>query len=616
MQTLKLNDEQLSAANHQSGPALILAVPGSGKTTLLLCRIINLVKNHGVNPNKILSVTFSKSSAKDMENRYNKLFPYENSIKPSFSTIHSFCYNIVSQYFRKKKISYSLLEGNSVYSKIQIIRNLSNKFLTSPLSDEGLEQLQNEISYFKNMMFTPENYDEDIFSTENFIQIYKSYEKYKRKNDLIDFDDMLSITHKILSESTITCKYFENRYDFIQIDEAQDTSNIQFEILKLISGKKRNLFFVADDDQSIYSFRGANPKNLLDFNNIFPEGTIYYLAINYRSANKICNLCNNFISQNCFRYQKKMYGKDKNMNSGNITAIDFETIEDQNQYLIENINSLKGKSAVLFRNNLSAIGLSYTLYKKDMDFFIKDKSLSFFNHFISKDIECFFNLSLASNDINSFEKIYYKMDIFIKEEIIAYLYANNRGRNIFDTLIESNEFTKVQKEKLASLKISFEKLKDLSPYEAIQIIENEIGYVKYLDRISKNRNASFKIFQNHLLQFKIIGKLNESLIEYMSEIEELKNIINYSSKNYSSLISFSTFHSSKGLEYDNVFIIDVPDLTKEKEKISVLEEERRLFYVAMTRAKQNLFILNCKFKDGRYEKKISFHRICRKSRWC
>ena len=606
MHSLKLNEEQLKAAYHTSGPALALAVPGSGKTTLLLFRIVNLVTKHGTNPNKILSVTFSKASAKDMENRYKKLFPNNKSINPSFSTIHSFCYNIVSQYFKKKNLSYSLLEGSNGKSKIHIMKNLSSEILTTPLSDEGLEQLQNEISYFKNMMFTSENYDKEKFSTENFIKIYDLYEKYKSNHHLIDFDDMLTITHKILSESKITCKYFENKYDYIQIDEAQDTSNIQFEILKMISGKNKNLFFVADDDQSIYSFRGANPQNLLNFKSIFSNGIIYKLTANYRSANKICNLCNNFISQNNFRYPKKMHGINDDMNLGNIQVINFETVENRNEHLIKELKKCNKKTAILFRNNVSSIGLSYILYKRDIDFFIKDKSLGFFNHFIAKDLECFFNLALASNDIDSFGKIYYKMDIFIKEDVMNYIYSNNRGRNIFDTLMEYDGFTKNQKKKLTELKFSFEKIAETSAYGAIQIIENEIGYIKFLDRISKNKNSSLKNFQNQLLQFKIIAKFNDSIMDYLSEIESFKNIVDASSRNYSALINFSTFHSSKGLEYENVFIIDAPDLVKEEGKIDLLEEERRLFYVAMTRAKNNLFLLNCKFKEGHYEKKSPF----------
>lgn len=252
---MNLTSEQKSATKHRDGPALILAVPGAGKTTMLLYRTLNLIKS-GVKPDSILSITFSKSSALDMKHRFNKLFPREK-INIKFATIHSFCYGIINEFSRVKGIQFEIIEGGmSKYNKNDILGNIYRTY-NRHVTEEKLETLFSQISYCKNMMMKPEKYIE-LFKSEidNYVEIFNSYEKFKIRHKLIDFDDMITLSYKILKENPYIKNKIRNKYEYIQVDEGQDTSFAQMMVIKEISKPKNNIFIVADDDQSIYGFRG------------------------------------------------------------------------------------------------------------------------------------------------------------------------------------------------------------------------------------------------------------------------------------------------------------------------------------------------------------------------
>lgn len=247
----KLNDQQKDAVLHKDGPAIILAVPGAGKTTVLISRTANLILNHDINPRNILSITFSKASAYDMKERFTSIFGQEIGKTTNFSTIHSFAFNLIRNFARENGLVMNLIEGsNSSISKYNLIRAIYRQVNNLFLNEDKLEELLNTIGYVKNMMIpVDEFYKHRNFSIKNFDKIYIAYEEYKKENNLIDFDDMLTMSYEILCNHPKILKSYQDRYKYIQVDEGQDTSKIQNAIIKLISSRNNNLFIVADDDR-------------------------------------------------------------------------------------------------------------------------------------------------------------------------------------------------------------------------------------------------------------------------------------------------------------------------------------------------------------------------------
>ncbi len=599
---IKLSKKQELASKHLNGAALTLAVPGSGKTTLIIARTIMLIDKYNIDPQSILTVTFSKAAAEDMKKRFKTLYPNHIHKTPNFMTIHSFCFNILKQYYKKKNINLNLIQN-----KFMIIKNILLSFSDEKVSDDSIENIINEISYVKNMML---NKDELKSHSEYpfFEKIYLQYENYKSQNNLIDFDDMLTLTYDILKGSKNALKFLQDKYKYIQVDEAQDTSNIQFEILRLLSGLNNNIFMVADDDQSIYSFRGANPLNLLELDKYFKEPTIYYLSENYRSTKEICTVSNEFIKQNKVRYKKDIIAYNQNQKHLPINLTYFEDLQERNDFLLDYILSAKSEEniGILFRNNVSCIGISYLLYKHDIDFLIKDKGISQLNHFAINHIISYMKLALADNDINSFKEIAMTTDSFISKNAVSYVINNNNGNNVFDTLLNYKSESPIPTKKIKKYKAALVDIKNSSALESIRIIEREFGYLRRFNSSNKLIETNVETIRKIFTQIKIIARTCKSITEFILEIEEFKKFLIKNKSDFSSNINLSTYHSSKGLEYDTVFIIDCEQKSQDSKQKLLLEEEVRLFYVAMTRAKTNLNILQHKFEEGQHIKKLSF----------
>ena len=267
-----LSEQQKKAVLNIEGPILLLAVPGGGKTTVIVSRCANMVMNHNVDPESILTLTFSKASALDMKQRFQKVFGAEVKGELHFSTIHSFCYTVLRSYYQKMRIEFPAIieDEKAPITKSQILRQIYLKVKKKYMSDDELEELSNTISYTKNMML-PENRIEEIIDyIDGFFEVFKAYEAIKKQNNYIDFDDMLTRTLALFKSDSDLLDFYRNKYRYINIDESQDTSYLQHEIIKYLAAPKNNLFMVGDEDQSIYTFRAANPKALLDFEKTYP----------------------------------------------------------------------------------------------------------------------------------------------------------------------------------------------------------------------------------------------------------------------------------------------------------------------------------------------------------
>ena len=304
-----LTEAQRKVVVHDRGPLLLLAVPGAGKTTVLILRLAYLILVINVNPERILCLTFGRAAAKEMSDRFAQNFGNDIG-NIHFSTIHSYAYEVVRAAFRQKGRDYQIIEElTGAESKTGVLRSLFKQINTSTLTEDTLEELQNAICFVKNSLISPETLEN--VAVKNFVTIYNDYEKYKRMHQpqLIDFDDMLSIAYKALVENPRLLAMYQKRFDYILTDESQDTSLLQHKIIELISKPKRNLFVVGDDDQSIFGFRAAEPKYLLEFPQVYDQAEILRMEQNFRSTPEIVSMSREFIRSNKLRYDKEMVTK-------------------------------------------------------------------------------------------------------------------------------------------------------------------------------------------------------------------------------------------------------------------------------------------------------------------
>lgn len=604
---MKLSSTQMDAINHKDGPALILAVPGSGKTTVIIHRVNRLINQQGVKPERILSITFSKASAKDMDRRYSVAFPHEKT-RPDFSTIHAFCFRIIRDYSRKRRISYRLIEDDrETINKYRIIKDIYLSLYSSVITEEKLEAFLSYYGYAKNMMIAPE----DLLKTKRiegseFIQMYRLYEEKKDKNRLLDFDDLLTMSHQLLVDNPKALDYYRKKFDYIQLDEGQDTSKIQLELLKLMAAPKDNIFIVADDDQSIYGFRGAYPQGLLNFKESYPRGKVFYMEKNYRSSRNIVNLSNSFIQQNKSRYVKRV--STENPFSKPVQVTKFRTVEDQYSYILKHIMDLpQDKTAVLYRNNLSALGLMNYLEKSNTQFYMRDVKLKFFSHWLVKDVYAFLELAQDGSKVEVFEQIFYKMKGYISRKMINWLKGRNIERNVFKELLRYPGMSDFYRKQLLELELDFRKLQKMNPSKALRYIRKQLNYDGYIHENSLRFGYTFEQLKEMLYHMELIAAQTGNYYTFKERMDLLKELMVESSKKWCNL-TLSTVHSAKGLEFDNVFIIDLVDRSfpsaasveaMDDGDSSLLEEERRLFYVGMTRAKKSLDLLFYEMLDDR-----------------
>lgn len=597
---MNLSLEQEKAIEHVKGPALILAVPGAGKTTVLIHRTVNLILNHKISPERILSITFSKSSARDMKERFNKNFSDISSIPIQFSTIHSFCFSLIREYAYMNRIKYTLIEEDkNQLNKYSLIKQIYLSVNQEYITEEKLESLLNSIGYIKNMMLTVDEFLKNNKSDiENFKKIYNLYEKYKRDNNLIDFDDMLTTALGILQSDKYILEKYRAKYDFIQVDEGQDTSKVQMEIIKLLSLPKNNVFIVADDDQSIYGFRGAYPKGLLSFNKTYPNGKLFFMEQNYRSSKNIVSVCNQFIKRNTMRYNKNI-STDNNFIEP-ISIIKVNSIAEQYKYLLEDLKNRElSRCCILYRNNLSSIGLIEFFERNKIPFYMRDIKVKFFNHWLIQDIINFIIFSQNTSNMNIYENIYYKKRGYISKKQITYAKTLNYNLSVFDRIMEFPGISNFYKSILRELKLDFKKLSRMTPSDAINFIEYDLEYERYLKENSMKFGYTYDTLKTTIYYLKIIASNTDSLNELLSRLKYLEYLCK-NSKYAKDGVTLSTVHSAKGLEFDRVYMIDLVDgdfpsissiEAAEKGKYDLIEEERRLFYVGMSRAKYHLSLI-------------------------
>jgi DNA helicase-2/ATP-dependent DNA helicase PcrA len=598
---IKLNPQQEQAVVRTRGQSLLLAVPGSGKTTVIICRTAYLLRVEQIDPGAILTLTFSRMGARDLKARYTKMFGATEGETLHFSTIHSFALGVIRHYER----SYRRRAHTVLANTTPVIRELYRHLFQEHPGEIELSEICQRIGFCKNMMLTADEIKLLPPLEVDFLQIYEAYENHKLTEQLMDFDDILKYAWGLLKKYPEMLAFFQNQYPYIHLDEAQDTSKIQFKIIELLTGETGNLFMVGDEDQSIYGFRGAFPQSLLAFKETWPQGEVLLMETNYRSTREIVDKANAFIKLNHERYQKEMVVPDNDTFAGVPIVREWvKSSEAQYQLIIAAIRREGKEIAVLYRNNESAIPLVDLLDEAGIAYQIKEHSPQFFGHFLIKDIRLFHQFADNPGDLDLFTQVYYKMDAAISRDTINQLGPQLKtGENVFDALIRISGERAWQIKRLKDLKAGFKKLKVAPPQKGIMMILDDLGYQSYLNfRISSGQSE--ENIEQKLAVLKILGGRVANFPDFFEKLERLAQKLQEPQTRKAKIprVTLSTLHSSKGLEFEKVFIIDategqIPNVSNVPEDAKAYAEEVRLFYVGATRAKQELIFLCIKHRD-------------------
>ena len=610
-----LNNNQLSAVKHIDGPCMVLAGPGSGKTRVITYRIANMVINENIKPTSILAISFTKASSIEMKNRALSLSNDYRMNKVNYGTFHSIFFKIL-RYFEKYNLESILDEKTKRIVFKQILKKLE---VENGEDDEVIGQVINEISYVKNELMDKIDFKSELLSNDEFIQVYNLYEEHKEQLNKIDFDDMLIKTYNLLKYNKSALDMVRNVYRYILVDEFQDINRVQFEVLKLISHPNNNIFVVGDEDQSIYGFRGARPDFLLQFEKYFNNTTKILLDINYRSKSEIIDIANRLIEKNENRYDKVI--KCDQGNGAKVSYISPDDSEEEAVYIARDILEEIKKDyveytdfAVIYRTNIQSRALVDVFMDMRIPFVVKDAVVTIYDHWAAQDILAYLRIGLNPKANKDWVRIINKPFRYISRDSINMIKDED---DFISALVNKCDLKPNQIKTINDLDIDLSYLKTLNPKNAISYIRSSLDYDRYILDYCSNR----KIKANGLVE--ILNELESSatnfktIEEYLNHIERVKSelIDNKQNKNTDGVI-FTTMHSAKGLEFKNVYIIGanegtIPheksyDLENEEKKAEQIEEERRLMYVAITRAEENLYISS---PSNKYGKKVSKSRF-------
>lgn len=587
------NREQEEAITHKGGPLMVLAGPGSGKTLVITYRVKWLIENAGVHPSNILVITFTRAAAEEMKKRFFMFDGMENA-PVTFGTFHSIFFMIL-------RYAYRYTAANIIREDVKrryIKEMTENMELEIEDENEFLSGIINEISYVKGEMMSLSYYHSNNCSDELFAQIYEGYEKRLREENLIDFDDMLVFCYELLKEREDIRTLWQNKFQHILIDEFQDINKVQYEIIRMLAGKGDHLFIVGDDDQSIYRFRGARPEIMLGFEKDYPEAKKVILNTNYRCSEEIVEGAEHLISHNTKRFPKNMQAA-----RGSKVPITFRNLKDAGEECTDILKGIrfyykKGISledmAVIFRTNTQPRLLVGRLMEYNIPFQMRDVIPNIFDHWIARNILTYIKLAMGNRDRKLFLQVMNRPKRYISRSMITEPQVDLKK------LKQQTFGKKWLYEKIDKLEMDLYLLRKMEPYAAIQYIRNGIGYEDYMNEYAQFRRMNPDDLEEVLNQIQESAKEYHSFEEWFAYIEsygeELRKQME-AGRQQKSGVTLTTMHSSKGLEYEVVFVMDINEgVTPHKKAVKEadLEEERRLFYVAVTRAKTYLFLYSVK----------------------
>lgn len=601
-----LNKAQQEAVDTINGQLLMIACPGSGKTTTMVHRIANMV-NQGVNPFNIIMMTFTKAAAEEMESRYLKMDGAKEGV--TFCTIHSLCLGIV----KEVGCEYTVIDEQDKWGYFEEKLKWSRKVadLETFISDLLLDISRKKTNPCKDVLIQCTS-DKSYFNW-----LYQEYETYKSERRLIDYDDMIVLAYESLCQNPIVLKKYQQRYKYIQVDEYQDTDEIQKNVIYMIAGENGNLAVCGDEDQSIYGFRGASPAIMLNFQRDYPDAKIIHMGTNYRSTPDIVEKAGILIKENKMRFAKEFLADKKE--NGKISKFSFKNKREEVNYISETIKAAiasgtnPNEIAILYRNNSQAEDFGYQFISRGIPFKVAGGMPNKFEHFIWKDIMLFKKVATENGKQFDVERVLNKPQRWVKmPSLVDFPDVDVEGRmkisygneeffrmKVFDDAFKEESWKTKAKAKAVS--DFFTLLRSLSVIKDPASFMRKLWptYKKHLDSYASFRQIEFDTlkdrYEDYIDEAEKHGNRWDELFEYVNSY----NAILKKNKNSKTGVTLSTMHKAKGLEWETVYVVDCINgicPSESRHGFADLEEERRLFYVATTRAKTNLFLTNYNYE--------------------
>ena len=592
-----LNEEQLEAIKTTEGPLLVLAGAGSGKTRVLTTRVAYLVSEMGIDPSNILAITFTNKAAKEMKDRIYKMLgslAYDIQI----STFHSFGLSILKEHYKELGYdkNFTILDSDD---SLTVVKKIMKDMDLDP-KKFNYKMIRNRISSAKNELMSPKDLERFIGNDidQLVVDVYRKYQDKLEINNSLDFDDLLMLPITLFRKYPDILAKYQERFKYVLIDEYQDTNEAQYILTKLISSKYKNICVVGDNDQSIYSFRGSNYQNILNFEKDYKNAKVIMLERNYRSTKQILDVANTIIKNNKLRKDKNLW---TDIEDGD-KVIYHRSLNEKDEafYVKEKIEELRKTSplseiAVLYRTNAQSRNMEEALLQANIPYKVVG-SIYFYKRKEIKDLLAYLNVVYNNrDDINLLRVINVpKRGIGTKTIENLEVQARISGKSIYEVIDSGKELE--FKRIIEDIK---EKQENMSLTELVDYILERTGI---REELTSDDTIENEVRLENLEEFKSITKTFEeergivSLEEFLDELSLVADATEY--QNNTDVVTLMTVHSAKGLEFDNVFVIGMeegifPHQNSLMESSDV-EEERRLCYVAITRARKKLWLVNCK----------------------
>lgn len=592
------NEAQTQAIQHTDGPCLVLAGPGSGKTLTIVNRVKYLIEKQKVKPEEILVVTFTRFAAAEMKSRLC-LVMGKRDLPVTVGTFHGIYYGIL-------KWAYRMNQENilSETEKYQILRGVINKERMEIFDEEDfIQDIAAEIGKVKNNRIPLEEFVSEKCSADAFRNIYRNYEQHRKELKKIDFDDMLVLCYELFRARPDVLAQWQKKFRYVLIDEFQDINRIQYDVIRMLAQPENNLFVVGDDDQAIYGFRGADSELMLGFGKDFPDAKQILLGMNYRSTANIVQNSLKLIENNVERYSKKL---EANREGG--SCLHIQEVKDpveEAEYVLEEIQKCKENGikeeeiAILFRVHTDARAVVEAMVERKIPFQMKEHLPNIYEHFIAKDIMAYFRLATGARHRQDFLQIMNRPKRYLGRDSVAGAKASFEDMRKFycdkDWMID----------RIDQFEWDVKMLMKMAPYAAIQYIRKRIGYDDFLKEYAFTHQINRSDLNEVLAEIEEAAKAFSSVEEWFAHVEEYTETLKVKEKERNRPrpgVRLMTIHASKGLEFKQVFLIAANEgrIPYQKAKTDKeIEEERRLFYVAMTRAKDFLKICYVKIKNGK-----------------
>ena len=592
------NEAQTQAIQHTDGPCLVLAGPGSGKTLTIVNRVKYLIEKQKVRPEEILVVTFTRFAAAEMKSRLC-LVMGKRDLPVTVGTFHGIYYGIL-------KWAYRMNQENilSETEKYQILRGVINKERMEIFDEEDfIQDIAAEIGKVKNNRIPLEEFVSEKCSADAFRNIYRNYEQHRKELKKIDFDDMLVLCYELFRSRPDVLAQWQKKFRYVLIDEFQDINRIQYDVIRMLAQPENNLFVVGDDDQAIYGFRGADSELMLGFGKDFPNAKQILLGMNYRSTANIVQNSLKLIENNVERYSKKL---EANREAG--SCLHIQEVKDpveEAEYVLEEIQKCKENGikeeeiAILFRVHTDARAVVEAMVERKIPFQMKEHLPNIYEHFIAKDIMAYFRLATGARHRQDFLQIMNRPKRYLGRDSVAGAKVSFEDMRKFycdkDWMID----------RIDQFEWDVKMLMKMAPYAAIQYIRKRIGYDDFLKEYAFTHQINRSDLNEVLAEIEEAAKAFSSVEEWFAHVEEYTETLKVKEKERNRPrpgVRLMTIHASKGLEFKQVFLIAANEgrIPYQKAKTDKeIEEERRLFYVAMTRAKDFLKICYVKIKNGK-----------------